>query len=147
MAPLRSKLKCFVFCCRTGAWPGYQGRRQLLFIRDGDDQSLLLNKTSHQPHLLDIFPSRYNLLTQIFLTGVEGHKSPMLSIEFVKWTGRSKNSEKFRALWPAENWHFYWPIRAFYIHKPGLPACIQWGQGKGRKGYQISFIQQHISCK
>ena len=97
--PLRSKLKCFVFCCWTLARPGYQGRRQLLFIRDGDDQSLLLHKTSHQPHLLDISPARSSLPShQIFLRGVEGHKYPMWSIEFVKCTGRSKNSQKFRAL-------------------------------------------------
>ena len=113
----------FCFLLSDGSWDGYQGRRHLLFIRDGEDQTLLLNKTSHQPHLLEWIDSRPgDPLCQIFLRGVEGHKYPMWSIEFVKCTGRSKNSEKFRALWPAENWHFYWPIRPFYIHKPGLSA-------------------------
>ena len=97
--PLRSKLKCFVFCCRTVAWPGYQGRRHRLFIRDGDDQTASCFFTKPAINLIYWIYSRPgDLLTQVFLRGVEGHKSPVLSIEFVKCTGRSKNSEKFRAL-------------------------------------------------
>ena len=138
----------FCFLLSTVAGPGYQGRRRLLFIRDGDDQTLLLNKTSpsHQPHLLEIFSSRYNLLTQIFLRGVggvSGHKSPMLSIEFVKCTGRSKNSEKFRGTLTCWELTFLLTNQSFF-HSQTRTDCRQWER---EREYQISFIQQNISWK